>query len=102
MERRLKLHDELKDILGSDKVFFQPPESIKLSYPCIVYQREPKNVRRADNKAYQIHDKYTVTVIQRTPEDDHVNNLLTHFQMIEHDQHFAVDNLYHDIFTLFY
>lgn len=102
MEKRLKLQKELEDILGTRHVFFQPPETLKLTYPCIVYTREPKSISRADNNAYRITDRYTVTLIQKSPEDNFVDSLLTHFQMIEHDQHFAVDNLYHDIFTLFY
>ena len=36
-ERRLELHEILCTILGSRNVYFQPPESIKMNYPAIVY-----------------------------------------------------------------
>ena len=32
MDRRLKLHEELCDILGSRNVYFQPPETVKMKY----------------------------------------------------------------------
>lgn len=31
-------------------VYFQPPESVKLLYPCIVYKRSAGDTRFADNK----------------------------------------------------
>ena len=35
---RLILHDELITLLGSSNVYFQPPTSIKMNYPCIIYK----------------------------------------------------------------
>ena len=37
MKTRLELDEELVKILGSKNVYFQPPESLKLNYPAIVY-----------------------------------------------------------------
>ena len=39
MDRRLQLHEELCSVLGSRNVYFQPPETIKLTYPCIIYSK---------------------------------------------------------------
>ena len=36
---RLALHELLCEKLGSRNVYFQPPESIKMKYPAIVYSR---------------------------------------------------------------
>ena len=47
--KRTDLHEILKEILGSDNVYFQPPESYKMEYPCIVYERSALTTRFADN-----------------------------------------------------
>ena len=36
--RLLNLHDEFIQILGTQNVYFQPPASTKLKYPCIIYK----------------------------------------------------------------
>ena len=50
MASRHELHDELKELLGTNRCYFQPPESIKLEYPCIIYKRDPSDILRADNQ----------------------------------------------------
>ena len=32
------LGDKLKEVSGYKNVYFQPPESLKMSYPCIRYE----------------------------------------------------------------
>ena len=39
MKTRYELHEFLCEILGSRNVYFQPPESVKMKYPAIVYER---------------------------------------------------------------
>lgn len=102
MASRQELHNKLLEIMGTNNVFFQPPETLKLTYPCIVYARNPKAIKRADDRAYTIVNSYSLTLIQKSPKDDYVDDLLIAFPMIEHDQHFVTENLNHDIFTLFY
>lgn len=114
---RLDLQAELEELLGSDQVYFSPPESIKLKYPCIVYTRSNISVRKANNKVYLYPYRYQVTLIDRDPdseafkkeekfEDEEANSLverlLFHFQYISHDRSFTTDNLNHDVFTLYY
>ena len=53
MNSRLKLHNILVEILGSGNVYFQPPESITLKYPCIIYGRVGIDAVHADNKLYK-------------------------------------------------
>ena len=36
---REELHELLVSVLGSRNVYFQPPESIRMQYPAIVYAR---------------------------------------------------------------
>ena len=43
MASRLNLHNELIKMLGTNNVYYQPPESIKMKYPAIVYSKS--NIR---------------------------------------------------------
>ena len=64
---RSKLSEILHEIC--DEVHFQPPTGFKLKYPCIIYELERMNVRRADNAAYTLYDEYLITYITRDPDD---------------------------------
>ena len=37
---RLELQDLLETVLGSQYVYFQPPATLRMRYPCIVYARD--------------------------------------------------------------
>ncbi len=102
MGSRLNLHSELKTLLGSDNVYFQPPESKKLVYDCIVYQRKDIWNRHADNRNYALKDCYEITLIYRDPDNKLVHDLLNHFQYSSYTRHFTSDNLNHDIITIYY
>ena len=40
MATRLQLQAQLEEMLGSRNVYYQPPESVKLEYPAIVYAKK--------------------------------------------------------------
>ena len=101
MDRRMELHQRLVNILGSNNVYFQPPESIKLAYPCIVYERSDINQKYADNKTYFDMVRYSLTLITRTPESALVKQILE-LPYCSYDRYYAADSLSHDAFTLFY
>ena len=102
MARRLQLHEEFCRILGTRNVYFQPPESVKLKYDCIVYSINNREDLRADDKHYRKLIRYEVTLIYRDPDSDLPERMLDEFTRITHQRHFTVDNLHHDIYTLFY
>lgn len=52
MNSRIDLHEELRAILGSGFVYFQPPESVKMIYPCIVYALDLMDMKYADDRPY--------------------------------------------------
>lgn len=101
MDRRLNLQAILENILGSRNVYFQPPPSIKLSYPCIVYERASINTIRADNLAYLNRVLYTVTLIGSSPESSLITEMLK-LPMCSYDRFFTSDGLNHDVFSLYY
>lgn len=102
MARRLQLHEEFCRILGTRNVYFQPPESVKLKYDCIVYSVNNREDLRADDRHYRNFVRYEVTLIYRDPDSDLPERMLNEFTRISHQRHFTNDNLHHDIYTLFY
>ena len=101
MASRLDLHEILCNILGSRNVYFQPPESIKLKYDCIIYSRKNINNVFADNSVYRQHDLYEVIIIYEDPDSD-IPRKLSLLPMCSFDRHYTSDNLNHDVFTLYY
>ena len=101
MDRRLKLHDELLSIFNQN-VYYQPPESIKLSYPCLIYELSSGQKNSADNLLYLFTRRYTCTYITRDSEHDLIEKVLMHFRHASYDRRFVTDNLYHDVFTIYY
>lgn len=101
MGQRQDLHNVLVDVLGSDAVYFQPPPKMSLTYPCIIYKRERSEITFSGNKPYNRDKQYQVTVIDRDP-DSIIPDKVAMLPMVRHNRTFAVDNLNHDVFTLFF
>lgn len=101
MGQRLDLQSLLETILGTDKVYFQPPPSFMLSYPCIVYSRSNIRSKSADNAPYKLTDQYTITVIDANP-DSVIPKKIAQLPQAIMDRHFTSDNLNHDVFNILY
>lgn len=101
MGSRLELQTLLEDLLGSRNVYYQPPESVKMSYPAIVYSRYDIENDHADNNPYKQTLAYQVTVIDKNPDSEIVMKV-SRLPMCSYDRHFTSDNLNHDIFTLYF
>lgn len=65
---RLQLHDQLLEILGATNVYFQPPATVVLKYPCIIYKLDGIDPKFANDKKYLNTKRYTVTVVDRNPD----------------------------------
>ena len=102
MASRLKLHEELVNALGSRYVYFQPPESVKLHYPCIIYKRATGFDRYGDDESYITRIRYTVTYIDKNPDSEIVLDRIRKIHMCSYDRHFTADNLNHDVFNVYY
>lgn len=101
MGRRLELHEVLCKALGSRNVYFQPPESLKLSYPAIVYNRQNRDVTPADNLPYIGAWVYQVTVVDKNPDSEIVDRVAD-LPLTRYVRQFKVDNLNHDVFLITY
>ena len=101
MNNRIKLHELLCETLGSRQVYFQPPESVKMKYPAIVYSRNRIDNKHADDGAYIHSPSYSITVIDKNPDSEIVENISL-LPRCRFDRHYISDNLNHDTFTIYY
>lgn len=101
MGSRLELQALLEQLLGSRNVYYQPPSSIFMNYPAIVYSRNDIENRHANNGVYTQHMAYSVIVIDENPDSEYVKKV-SKLQMCSFDRHYTKDNLNHDVFTLYF
>lgn len=100
MANRLDLQAKLEVILGSRNVYFDPPESVKMQYDAIRYSRSRIENTFANNSVYKQDDCYEVIAIYRDADSD-LPGKLSMLPMCRHDRHYVINDLHHDVFTLY-
>jgi hypothetical protein len=101
MAPRFELQTLLTDILEANHVYFQPPPSVQMVYPCIVYSRDYEQINYADDIPYKHRKRYLVTVIDRNP-DSEIPDKISELSMCTYDRFYTADNLNHDVYKLFF
>lgn len=100
--KRLQLQQELETLLNSRNVYFQPPETMKLKYPCVVYFKSNVSPRYANDKIYNKTQGYTLTVVDSDPDSEIPYDILNHFKYCRIDSYYRSENLNHTKLTLYY
>lgn len=101
MANRLDLQAELEELLGSRNVYFQPPASVRINYPAIVYTRSDIDNTFADDSVYMQSNFYEVTVIDEDP-DSKIVDAVSKLPTCRFSRHFTSENLNHDTFIIYY
>ena len=101
MLRRLLLQATLENILGSRNVYFQPPASVSMDYPAIVYSLNGIENKHASNGVYVQGISYEVIVVDEDP-DNEISKVVSKLPMCKYNRSYRSDNLNHDVYTLFY
>jgi len=98
------LRDQLYLIHDTENVYYDPPESISMEYPCFRFELNNLDVKHADNKAYSKKLRWAVTYITRDVEEiEQVSDeMLEHFKYCNFDTSFRADNLEHAVFNLYF
>lgn len=96
---RSKLHQLLKTLTSN--VYFQPPNGLKMEYPCIVYKRDFATTDHADNESWRHTKRYQVTVIDQNP-DSVIPDMVAQLPMCEFNRFYTADNLNHDVYNIFF
>ena len=100
MSKRYDLQRELEKY--ADNVYFQPPSSIKMTYPCVVYNKISKFREYGNDQAYIKIQGYSVTVMDRDPDSLIADDLEDHFTHCAITQYFTNDNIHHTVLELYY
>lgn len=107
MDRRLQLHNALCKILdcpnkGEDcRAYFQPPTSIEMNYPAIVYALSDIENAFADGGVYSSTRKYSVTIIDYDPDSPLIGKM-ANLPMCRFNRHYTSDNLNHYVYEIYY
>lgn len=101
MATRLELQSKLEELLGSGNVYYQPPRSVKMSYPAIVYSKGLIDKQYANNAGYLKHTRYEIIVIDRMPDNPVIEKLMS-LPYCSYDRYYSADNLNHDVLTLYW
>lgn len=101
MVQRLKLQEILQNVMGSNKVYFSPPESVKITYPCIIYDEVGSDTHYADDRHYVFKRQYDVKIIDQTPSSAYPSLLIDALPNCSHDRTYIADGLVHYQFTIF-
>lgn len=101
MASRLNLQETLEELLGSENVYYQPPETLSMSYPAIKYEKNKIISTYSSDKLYRSRIQYSLTVIDRKPDNPVINKLLE-LPYCSYDRNYKSDNLEHDVLTIYY
>ena len=99
MDQRLLLHQLLETFV--ENVYFQPPNNIQLAYPCIIYRRDSAVAQFADDKPYNRHTRYAITIIDPNP-DSEIPDKVAELPMSSFNRFYTADNLNHDVYSVYF
>lgn len=98
---QLDLQNKLEELLGSRNVYYQPPSFVQIKYPAIVYSLDDIDIKKADNKSYISKRRYSITVIDKTPDNPVIDKILD-LEYANYNRNFISDNLHHDVVILYF
>ena len=79
--RRLLLHEIFCEILGTRNAYFQPPESVKMNYPAIVYGLDSIENTYANDGVYLSIPRNAFTI--NAASLNRVKNAVVHTGLIQ-------------------
>ena len=101
MGTRLELQSKLEELLGSSQVYYQPPSTVQITPPAIVYSKSKIDLDHANNTVYHMKTRYDLIVIDKRPDNPVIQKLLG-LPYCSYDRQYKSDNLNHDSLTLYY
>ena len=101
MGDRILLQKKLEEILGSREVYYQPPDSIKMRYPAIRYNRKDIDARYANKKVYSSMTAYEIILMDVNPDSVFIQKIME-LPFCSYDRHYTAENLNHEVFTLYF
>lgn len=101
MSSRTSLQTELEELLGTRNVYFQPPASVRMQYPAIVYSLDSIEKMHANDDMYKFMTAYSLILIDKNPDTEFLAPLLN-LKYCRFVRFYTADNLNHWVFTLYH
>lgn len=102
MRSHYDLQAELSKIENVKQVYWDPPESLKLEYPCIVVSQSNVFKRFANNGRYIRIPGYDVMVIDPDTDSEIYLEVLNRFKYCDEKVPFEADGLSHWPLLIYY
>lgn len=103
MDHRRQLQTTLEAIDGVKKVYFDPPVSTKLEYPCIKFSLNRRTATYADNTKYLKGEQFVVIFITRDViSATAVLDQLEELPFMSWDRGYVTEGLHHYVYTKSY
>lgn len=99
-EKRIELHEKLCELLGSRNCYYNPPEDLKMKYPCIIYKKVQSSRKHADDLNYLLFPGYQIIYITRNPDDELIYQI-ENFGYCQFDRQYASEGIHHFVYTLY-
>lgn len=90
----------LRQAVQHNRVYFQPPENLKIEYPAIVFHLSKIEVDRASDVPYKGAKEYSVILITKDPEPDVIDEILK-IPYSSLDTTYISDGMNHFVFTIY-
>ena len=101
MEGRLELHNVLKSL--TTNVYYEPADGQQLTYPCIVYNRQNLDNKRANNaNLYVGNINYNVTYMSRNGGVTMMKNLLKALPSASLINIMTIQGIYHETYSIYF
>jgi hypothetical protein len=94
-----RLQAKFEELLESRNVYYNPPASVRMNFPAIVFSRVNFTKFHANDSTYLTSPRYEVTTITEDPDDPIIGKILS-LSKCSFDRHFVSDNFHHNVFTL--
>lgn len=79
-------------------VYFDPPETVKMSYPCFIYHFEGYEQLNGNDERYLESERYSVRYVTKTA-DALLPKLIRELPRVSFERHYTAENLHHYMFT---
>lgn len=90
----------LEEVMESKNVYFQPPETLKISYPCIIYSIKRIDNTYANNDIYKQDYFYELILVDSNP-DSEIFKKLCKIPQCKFNNFYVSDNLNHYVFSFY-
>ncbi len=98
-----RLRKKLLGVTELSKCYYDPPASIRMTYPCIIFNLSSNHVRYADNGTYKSRLRWNVTIVDPVSTNgEKYIALMTSLPYCTFDRHYVTDNLHHYTFVIYY